>query len=214
MASVSGTTNPYDYQDYTTNSANKSTSSSSASPYDYQSYTVESNDKNTLTMTDYFQLLATQLQNQDMSNPMETSEMMSSLMQMGMISSMESMTNAVNTSTSVSTQTYAASLMGQEVTVIVTEEIGGQQVATNVKYAKVEYVSFVNGVPHLKVEGDNKEYLLSDLVGVGRIPNPFEKEIEVDDKDKEDNTDESDKVDDVEEGGGEEEGTPKAGRED
>ncbi|HBN56432.1 MAG TPA: flagellar hook capping protein [Lachnospiraceae bacterium] len=207
MASVSGTNNAYNYTEYSP--------SASASPYDYQSYTVESNDKNTLTMTDYFQLLATQLQNQDMSNPMETSEMMSSLMQMGMISSMESMTNAVNTSTSVSTQTYAASLMGQEVTVIVTEEIGGQQVATNVKYAKVEYVSFVNGVPHLKVEGDDKEYLLSDLVGVGRIPNPFEKDIEVDDKDKEeDNTDESDKVDDVENGGEEEEGTPKAGRED
>ena len=176
---------------------------------------MESNDKNTLTMTDYFQLLATQLQNQDMSNPMETSEMMASLMQMGMISSMESMTNAVNTSTSVSTQTYAASLMGQEVTVIVTEEIGGQQVATDVKYAKVEYVSFVNGVPHIKVEGDDKEYLLSDLVGVGRIPNPFEEDIEIDDKDKdEDNTGGSDKVEDVENGDEEEEGTPKAGRED
>ena len=206
MASVSGSTNPYNYTEYAP--------SATASPYDYQSYTVESNDKNTLTMTDYFQLLATQLQNQDMSNPMDNSEIMASLMQMGMISSMESMTNAVNTSTSVSTQTYAASLMGQEVTVIVTEEIGGQQVATDVKYAKVEYVSFVNGVPHLKVEGDDKEYLLSDLVGVGRIPNPFEEEIEDKDDDKTDESDKTDKVEDTEEGGEEEEGTPKAGRED
>ena len=64
------------------------------------------------------------------------------------------------------------------------------------------------------MEGDDKEYLLSDLVGVGRIPNPFEEEIEDKDDDKTDESDKTDKVEDTEEGGEEEEGTPKAGRED
>lgn len=166
--------------------ANISSVSGSTSAYDYQSYTVESNDKNTLTTTDYFQLLAVQLQNQDVTEPMDTGEMMQSMMQMGMMNAIEAMTNAVNSSSAISTQTYAASLMGQEVTVIVTEENAfGKEVAVDVKYAKVEYVTFVNGTPYFKVEGDNKEYLLSDMVGVGRIPNPFAQDIEIE-KDPED----------------------------
>ena len=57
------------------------------SPYKTGSYTVEQNDKNTLTMTGYFQLLATQLQNQDMSNPMDNSELMAQMTQMAMVQS-------------------------------------------------------------------------------------------------------------------------------
>ena len=50
--------------------ADKLSVSGSSSPYTTGAYKPESNDKNTLTMTGYFQLLATQLQNQDMTNPM------------------------------------------------------------------------------------------------------------------------------------------------
>ena len=39
-------------------------------------YKASSNDKNTLSITNYFQLLATQLANQDYTNPMDNSEMM------------------------------------------------------------------------------------------------------------------------------------------
>ena len=84
--------------------------SGTSNPYEFQSYTVESNDKNTLSMTDFFQLLATQLRNQDTSNPMETSEMMAQLTQMGMMQAMSSMTTAIDTSSAVSAQTYAAGL--------------------------------------------------------------------------------------------------------
>ena len=56
--------------------------------------------------------------------------------------------------------------------------------------------------------------MLFRSVGVGRIPNPFEEEIEDKDDDKTDESDKTDKVEDTEEGGEEEEGTPKAGRED
>ena len=44
--------------------------SGSSNPYVTQSFTAEANDRNTITMTGFFQLLATQLQNQDMTNPM------------------------------------------------------------------------------------------------------------------------------------------------
>ena len=50
--------------------------SGTTNPYGTQSYTASSNDKNTITMTGFFQLLATQLQNQDMTNPMDNSEIM------------------------------------------------------------------------------------------------------------------------------------------
>lgn len=144
------------------------------SPYKTGSYTVEQNDKNTLTMTGYFQLLATQLQNQDMSNPMDNSELMAQMTQMAMVQSMTSMTEAMKSSTAVNTQTYAASLVGQEVTMAVTKENSyGQETPVDVKYAKVEWVDFTSGAPTIKIEGDDKKYSLTHLVGMGRVPNPF-----------------------------------------
>ncbi|MCI8430126.1 MAG: flagellar hook capping protein [Lachnospiraceae bacterium] len=173
--------------------------SGTSNAYEFQNYTVESNDKNTLSMTDFFKLLATQLQNQDTTNPMETSEMMAQLTQMGMMQAMSSMTDAMEASTATTTQTYAGSLLGQEVTVMVTEEVGGVEIPTGVKYGKVEYVSFVNGNPTFKLEGDKKEYVMSYLVGVGKIPDPY--------ADREDGSGEdlggSDKVEGDTEGSGE-----------
>ena len=67
-------------------------------PYSTGSYTPETNDKNTLTMTGFFQLLATQLQNQDMSNPMDNSELMAQMTQMAMMQSMNAMTASMNLS--------------------------------------------------------------------------------------------------------------------
>ena len=159
------------------------TISGSNDPYTIQSYTAEANDKNTLDMVDYFKLLAAQLQNQDMTNPMDNSEMMAQMIQMGMMQAMTSMTDATEAATATTTQTYAASLIGQEVTVMVTEEsTTGVQVPVGVRYAKVEYVSFVNGIPKFKLEGDSKEYEMSYLVGVGKCKDPFAKPEE-DDKD-------------------------------
>ncbi|MEY8337041.1 flagellar hook capping FlgD N-terminal domain-containing protein [Lachnospiraceae bacterium 62-35] len=152
-------------------------------PYVAQKYTPESNDRNTLTMTGYFQLLATQLQNQDMNNPMDNSELMAQMTQMAMVQSMQSMTTAIDTSTAVTTQTYAAGLVGQEVTMAVTEENSyGQEVPVDVKYAKVEWVNFTTGNPTIKIEDDDKEYQLSHLVGIGRIPNPFEEKTDEDEE--------------------------------
>lgn len=175
------------------------TVSGTTDAYNYQNYTVEANDKNTLTMTDYFQLLAAQLQNQDVTNPMDNSEMMAQMVQMGMMQAMDAMTSSMEAATATTTQTYAGSLLGQEVTVMVTKEAGGVEIPTGVKYGKVEYVSFVNGNPTFKLEGDTKEYVMSYLVGVGRIPDPY--------ADKEDSSGEdlgdSDKVEGDTEGSGE-----------
>lgn len=175
--------------------------SGTSNPYQAQSYTAQSNDKNTISMTGFFQLLATQLQNQDMSNPMDNSEIMAQMTQMAMVQSMTAMNDAMKNSTAVNTQTYAAGLVGQEVTMAVTTENAyGQETPIDVKYAKVEWVNFTSGNPTIKIEGDDKEYQLTHLVGMGRVPNPFKSSSEgddVDDKDDVDNEGDEDETEGV-----------------
>ena len=148
--------------------------SGTSDPYTRYSYTAQANDKNTITMTGFFQLLATQLQNQDMTNPMDNSEIMAQMTQMAMVQAMTTMTDTMKNSSAINTQTYAAGLVGQEVTMAVTQKnIYGQEEPVDVKYAKVEWVDFTSGDPTIKLEGDDKIYSLGHLVGMGRVPNPF-----------------------------------------
>ena len=150
--------------------------SGTSSPYTTGAYSASANDKNTLSMTGFFQLLAAQLQNQDMTNPMDNSELMAQMTQMAMVQSLTTMTETMQNSTAVNTQTYAASLVGQEVTMAVTEKNSyGQETPVDVKYAKVEWVNFTTGDPTIKVEKEEKKYTLTHLVGMGRVPNPFKK---------------------------------------
>lgn len=154
-------------------------------PYKTQYYTPESNDKNTLTITSYFKLLAAQLQNQDASNPMDNSEMMAQMTQMAMVQSMDAMTSSIQTSTAISTQTYAAGLVGQEITVAVTEENSyGQQIPVTVKYGTVESVNFIGGAPVIRLVGDDKEYSLSYVLGMGKIEDPYKDEDKDEDKEE------------------------------
>ena len=131
-------------------------------PYITQYYTASSNEKNTLTIESYFKLLAAQLKNQDMTNPMSNSEMMAQMTQMAMVQSIGTMTDAVNNSMNITTQTYAAGLVGQEITVAVTKENEyGQPVAVDVKYGIVESVSLVGGNPTIRLADDGTDYSLS-----------------------------------------------------
>lgn len=142
------------------------TVSGTSNPYATTSYTAESNDKNTLTITSYFKLLAAQLANQDMSDPMSNSEMMDQMTQMAMVQSLSAMTESIQTSTAVSTQTYAASLVGQEVTLVEVDQDGN---AIGVKYGTVASVNLTGSTPTLRLEGENAEYPLSYLMGMGKL---------------------------------------------
>ena len=65
-------------------------------------------------------------------------------------------------------------VVGQELTVAVTKEgPNGLPVPVDVKYGKVESVNLTGGVPMLKLEGDDEEYPLSYVLGIGRIDNPY-----------------------------------------
>ena len=156
--------------------------SGTTDPYTPQSYSAGSNDKNTLTVTSFIKLLAAQLANQDMTNPMSNSEMMGQMTQMAMVQSMGAMTDSMTTSTAVTSQTYAAGLVGQKITVAVTEEgPNGLPVPVDVKYGEVISVNLTSGVPMIKIrlengDMDEKEYPLSYVLGIGRIDNPYAEE--------------------------------------
>ena len=148
--------------------------SGTTNPYSITALTPQQNDKNTLSMTDFFQLIATQLQYQDPTSPMDNNELMAQMTQMAMVQSLIAMTDSMKTSTAVTTQTYAAGLIGQEVTVAVTEENEyGQAIPTGVKYGKVCSVNLSGETPTVRLEGDSKDYPLSYIMGMGKIDDPY-----------------------------------------
>ena len=93
--------------------ADRITVSSTANPYQAGVYSAGSNNKNTMDVNSFIKLLAAQLFNQDMTSPMDNSEMMSPDDQYGNGQSLTAMTESLNTSAAVTTQTYAGSLIGQ-----------------------------------------------------------------------------------------------------
>ena len=122
-----------------------------------QKITSKTQGKNYLEKDDFFKLLAAQMQNQDMTNPMDQSEFMNQLTMMSSIQAMEEITN-------ISVVSYAASLVGKDVTIgeIGTDgkinEIYGTVTATGVYDG--EQVIFVN----------EKSYKLSQIMVVGKLP--------------------------------------------
>lgn len=151
--------------------------SGTSNPYVTQSYSTPSTDKNTLSIQSYFQLLSAQIANQDMTEPMSNSEMMQQMVQMAMVQSLSSMTEAVETSTAISTQVYAAGLVGQEVTVVKTVEgEAGTETAVGVTYGKVVSVDLSGSTPTICIEdseGKRSYHSLSHLMGMGKLDDPY-----------------------------------------
>ncbi len=151
--------------------ANEIHASGAADPYSTGVYSPGINSKNTLTIDSFFKLLSAQLANQDMTNPMDNSEMMAQLTNMAMVQSLTAMTTSIQNSTAVSTQTYAASMIGQEITVAVIDKETGKPVG--VKYGTVASVDFTQGNPVIRLEGDDTEYPMAYVLGVGKIKDPY-----------------------------------------
>jgi len=123
-------------------------------------------DNTSLEMTDFLMLMVAQLTNQTIDNTTDTNDMLNQMVQMSMIQALTNMTEASITS-------YAASLVGKEVTIGKygsdgkLEEIVGTVTGTGVSNG--EQVIFVDG----------ESYQLKDIMAVGRLP---EKKEEGDDK--------------------------------
>lgn len=147
-----------------TSAARSSTASKTEDTTD-TSLAKETKNPYELTMSDFYTLLATQIQYQDADNPMDTSEMVSQLVQNQMSEAITQMSTAVSDLSTVNLLNYASSMMGKEVTVAEVDKDG--------YYTGEELKGVVSGVslgtvPTVVIGG--KEYSLVQIMGVGTVP--------------------------------------------
>jgi flagellar basal-body rod modification protein FlgD len=106
-----------------------------------------------LTISDFFQLMAAQLQNQSMYDTVDNAEFMSQMVQFSTLSQMEELSNAFQSN-------LAVSMIGKTVNVSAKDGHGVTQAMTGV----VSQVSYSDGSPQLMVNGQN--YKLADVTEV------------------------------------------------
>ena len=124
-------------------------------------------DNTKLDMTDFIQLMITQLTNQGIDESVDTSDMLNQMIQMQMVETMANLTDA-------SIMSYAASLVGKEVTVGKFDSEGNLQEIVGT----VTGTGTMNGKQVIFV-GD-EYYQMNEILAVGKLPP--KKEEEDDDK--------------------------------
>lgn len=144
--------------------------SSASDPYSVQSYTASSNSKNTITTEGYFKLLAAELANQDMSNPMDTSELMNQMTQMTMIQTINTLNANSTKQIALSKTSYMAGLIGKDVSAkLSTEDILKLKGADNgIRYGKVISVDLTGDDPTFRIEGSSYDFPLDNMLAVGK----------------------------------------------
>lgn len=119
---------------------------------------ISANNRNTksnaLNMDSFLQLMAAQIQNQDVLNPSSNEDYIAQMVQMTMI-------QAINDMMDMSMASYASSMIGKNV---VLAEVNGSEI-TQVE-GIVTGVSIYGGDPVLHVNG--KDYSLSQIMVVGK----------------------------------------------
>ena len=122
----------------------------------------KSSDSFGLDMTDFLKMMVAQFQNQDPENAADTSDMLNQMVQMQMVQALVNMTDA-------SVMSYAASLVGKQVTVGQYDSEGKLQEVVGTVTGTGTY----NGSQVVFV-GD-KYYPLSEILAVGTLPPKVEK---------------------------------------
>lgn len=111
-----------------------------------------------LDMTDFIQLMITQLTNQGIDESVDTSDMLNQMIQMQMVETIATLTDA-------SVMSYAASLVGQMVTVGKFDSEGNLQEV----YGQVTGTGTMNGNQVVFI--DNGEYYqMNEILAVGKLP--------------------------------------------
>lgn len=163
------------------------------------SITSTSTKKNSeLSTESFFKLLAAQLENQDMSNPMDNSEMMTQMTQIAMMQAMDNFSTAMDDFAQLNTINYGTSMMGKDVLIASADKDG------NIENHKgtVTRVDIYNGVPTVYLDDDTKTgYPVSGIMSVyekGHAPaDETDPEDEIDPVDETDPVDENDPTDET-----------------
>ena len=141
--------------------------SSATSPYEKATYSAKSNDKNTLSIESYFKLLSAQLANQDMTSPMDNSEMMAQMTQMAMVQSLGTMTTNMKQEMALNKTSYLAGLIGKDVSAKVPEaEQKANPNAPKEKSGVIASVNLTGDEPSFRLQGDVTDYPLESLLMV------------------------------------------------
>lgn len=144
-----------------------------------------SSGSNTLTTEDFYQLMAVQIQNQTIDDTYDTSQFLDQMIQMAVI-------DAIDTMTTISTTQYAASMVGKEVTVGVTDAVGNVEEV----FGEVTATGILNGVQVIFV--NDVAYTLSQIMAIGKLPEVSD-DTEVEEDDSVDGTEGADGVEGDEE---------------
>ena len=113
---------------------------------------------------DFLQLMVQQLQNQTMDNTADTGEMLNQMVQMSTVQMLSSVKESMQTMVDANMLTYAASLVGKEVTVGQYDEKGN---LTQI-VGQVPGTGTYQGLPVIFVNG--KQYYLYEIMAIGKIP--------------------------------------------
>lgn len=111
-----------------------------------------------LDMTDFIQLMITQLTNQGIDETVDTSDMLNQMIQMQMVETIATLTDA-------SVMSYAASLVGRKVTVGKYDSNGDLQEY----YGEVTGTGTMNGNQVVFID-NNEYYQMGEIMAVGELP--------------------------------------------
>lgn len=127
-------------------------------------YTNSSMDAYGLDMSDFMSLMVAQFTNQSIDQTADISDMLNQLVQMQMVTALASMSTTMETMTDHSIMSYAASLVGKEVTVAGYDKDGQYNELIGTVTATGSYggeqVIFV----------DDQMYYMTQIIAVGRLP--------------------------------------------
>ena len=124
---------------------------------------VKEKQNSELSTEGFFKLLAAQLQNQDMSSPMDNSEMMTQMTQIAMMQAMDNFSTSMDDFAQVNTINYGTSMMGKSVLIGAIDK-NGQMTKHN---GTVTRVDIYNGTPTIYLDDDTKTgYPVSGIMSV------------------------------------------------
>jgi flagellar basal-body rod modification protein FlgD len=120
--------------------------------YQWSSNAASRKDDKSLSMDDFFQLMVAQLQNQDMFNPTDNTQLINQMAQFSMV-------NALSDMQELSSVTYGMSLIGKQATVA--QMVDGQMFSD---MGIIESVNLFNGETEVVVNG--KSYGIANVMSV------------------------------------------------
>jgi flagellar basal-body rod modification protein FlgD len=121
-----------------------------------------------MVMDDFLKLMVAQFQNQSIDNTADTTEMMNQMVQMSVIQAITNLSTLVTDSTNLS---YAASLVGKQVT------LGEHTDKNNIDpiFGTVTGTGMLDGKQVVFLDNKDTPYDISDILAVGSIPQSIPK---------------------------------------